>query len=604
MENFRPRWRMMVQVLLFSAAAFLVCGAAQAQVNGFVVVNPIVVCDSNGANCPPFGVQCGTNTTTLAYSCTQFKSPSTATVNTPIGFVDGDTNTNLTRAILAAEAGIDVAFFPVVQYNSPNTNADPWTKISPTYSTTNYQHLHLKNVTCKDGVVVQASPDLAALTQHQICTEHKGVPAGVSNPPLPPFPAPPLGATFGRSNALDLFFVTDFNQTVFGVSWINGDGVAIAGPATFLVSGPRFDNLAHEIGHALALDHDTFGVAASTNNMMTTGSTRFVPSSSGCSITNPLGTNKYSNPNGGLLYNLADPSVYPCPNFPPTLPPPTADQLTPGTCTALDSTCTNQVGALSLSPFINKTLASTANAGGGAAAAAAASAMTSTSTSSTDVPFTVDAAPGTGENGDSIDSIIIALPNISGLSFSGSSPATQTGSVGGVNIINQVRLNGNSGIGNPNCVKSINLAPPSVQCLQIFFSTGGAQGNAFVAGDSVSFNLALNKDKTTIVQNNLLDGTQFTVVTSTVNTSIAYSTTSTLGPVDTNGIFHADSRFPDFTTPNQIKPDFVSAAVVQLGPDLSKCTPPYIGSGPHRQCPGGSLPKLESCPNGVLICND
>ena len=107
MENFRPRWRMIVQVLLFSAAAFLVCGAAQAQVNGFVVVNPIVVCDSNGANCPPFGVQCGTNTTTLAYSCTQFKSPSTATVNTPIGFVDGDTNINLTRAILAGEAGID-----------------------------------------------------------------------------------------------------------------------------------------------------------------------------------------------------------------------------------------------------------------------------------------------------------------------------------------------------------------------------------------------------------------------------------------------------------------------------------------------------------------
>jgi hypothetical protein len=137
-----------------------------------------------------------------------------------------------------------------------------------------------------------------------------------------------------------------------------------------------------------------------------------------------------------------------------------------------------------------------------------------------------------------------------------------------------------------------------------FFQHWGAQGNAFVAGDSISFNLALNKDKTTIVQNNLLDGTQFTVVTSTVNTSTAYSTTSTLGPVDANGVFHADSRFPDFTTPNQIKPDFVSAAVVQLGPALSKCTPPYIGSGPHLQCPGGSLPKLESCANGVLICND
>jgi hypothetical protein len=173
-----------------------------------------------------------------------------------------------------------------------------------------------------------------------------------------------------------------------------------------------------------------------------------------------------------------------------------------------------------------------------------------------------------------------------------------------VNIINQVRLNGNSGIGNVNCVKSINLAPPSVQCLQIFFSTGDAQGNAFVADDSVSFNLALNKDKTTIVQNNLLDGTQFTVVTSTVNTSTAYSTTSTLGAVDTDGVFHADSRFPYLTTPNQINPNFVSAAVVQLGPALSKCTPPYIGSGPRLQCPGGSLPKITACPSGVQFCND
>src|SRR5260370_20411208 len=112
MRIFKPRWRTLMRALCLSAAAFLVCGAALAQVNGFVVVNPIVVCDSNGATCPPFGVQCGTNITTGAYTCTQSLSPSTATVNTPIGFVDADTNTNATRAILADEAGIDVAFFP------------------------------------------------------------------------------------------------------------------------------------------------------------------------------------------------------------------------------------------------------------------------------------------------------------------------------------------------------------------------------------------------------------------------------------------------------------------------------------------------------------
>ena len=600
MGNLELHWRTIVQMLMFSAAAFLVCGAAQAQVNGFAVVNPIVVCDSSGNNCAPFGVQCSTNATTGAYSCIQSGSPSAATVNTPIGFVDGDRNINLTRAILAAQAGIDVAFFPVQQYNSPNTNADPWPKISPSYSTTNYQHLHLKNVTCKDGTIVQASPDLAALTQHQICTEHKGAPAGVLNPPPSPSPAPPLGSTLGESNALDVFFVTDFNQPVFGVSWINGDGVSIGGPATFLVSGPRFDNLAHEIGHAVGLDHGTFGIGAATNNMMTNGTNRFVPTSSGCSAASLLGTNKFLNPNGGVLYDLIDPSVFSCPTHPLT----PADQLISGpACTDL-TTCSNQVGALLLSPFIAKTLASTATAGGGAQTAVTTLATTSSTTSSTDVPFEVDAPPGTGENGDSINSILIALPNISGLSFSGSSPATQTGSTGGVNIINQVRLNGNSGIGNPNCVKSINLAPPSVQCLQIFFSTGGAQGNAFVAGDSVTFNLALNKDNTTIVQSGLLNNTQFTVVTSTVNTPTAYSTTSTLEQAVTNGPFSADSRFPDFTTPNQISPNFVNPAVIQLGPQLSKCTPPYTGAGPHQQCPGTSLSAATNCSPGVLACSD
>src|SRR6516164_7788377 len=115
MRHFRPRWRALAQALLLSAGTFLISGAALAGVNGFVVINPIVVCDSTGANCPTFGAICSTNTTTGAYTCTQSSSPSTATVNTPIGFVDGDTNINLTRAILAAQAGIDVAFLPVQQ---------------------------------------------------------------------------------------------------------------------------------------------------------------------------------------------------------------------------------------------------------------------------------------------------------------------------------------------------------------------------------------------------------------------------------------------------------------------------------------------------------
>ena len=611
MGNFKPRWRSITGALLVSATAFLVCGAAFAQVNGFVVVNPIVVCDSNGANCPPFGVLCSTNTKTGAYTCTQSTSPSTATVNTPIGFVDGDTNINITRAILARAAGIDVAFFPVRQYNSPDTNTDPWPKISPGYSIspTNYQHLHLKTVTCNKGTVT-ASPDLAALTQHQICTEFGGV-KGIPNPPPSPSPAPPLASTLGESNALDLFIVTDFNQTVFGESWINGDGVSVAGPATFLVTGPRFDNFVHEIAHALALDHTGYGLTTQTTNLVTIGSSRFVPSSSGCSTANPIGgTGGFQNLNGGVLYDLQDTAVFSCSNFKPPLMQ-AADLLVQpsgsgSTCTLSTGSgpvCTDQVSALSLSPFINKTLAGTATAGGGtqapvAGAATAGGTQATVAGAATTtcvpppggIPFAITAAPGTGGNGDAINSIIIAT---SGLSFSGSTPATQTPcGTPGVNIINQVRLNGNNGIGNPNCVKSINLAPPSVQCLQIFFSIGDSQGAAFVAGDTVTFNVAFNHDDAT-----QLAGSQLTVITSTPNqpsctndptNCVAYSTTSTFEVV--GGVVQADSQIPDFTTPNQINPNFVNAAVRQLGQKLSKCTPPFVGSGKNQDCPGGSLP--------------
>jgi len=411
-----------------------------------------------------------------------------------------------------------------------------------------------------------------------------------------------LASTLGQSNALDVFFVTDFpGNTVFGISWINGDGVSIGGPATFLVSGPRFDNCNHEIGHALALDHTGYGLTTSATNLMTTGSSRFVPSSSGCSAAATLGGG-FLNPDGGVLYDLGDTSVVPASCIPAISP--MTDLLTQpsgsgSTCTLSTGSgpaCTDQVSALLLSPFINKTLAAKAAAGGGLQAAVAG-APTTNSSSSCDpsvAVFEVDAAPGTGENGDSFNSIIIGLANISGLSFSGSTPATQCGGTGGVNIINQVRLNGNTGIGNPNCTPLNKVS--SFQCLQIFFSTGGAQGNAFVAGDSVKFNLALNKDfDTVIVPNNLLNGTQFTPVISTANTQVAYATTTT-GSM-TNGVFTANTRFPDFTAQNQLSPNFVSEAVVQLGKELSKCTPPYTGSGPHVQCPGGSLP---TDPKGVI----
>jgi hypothetical protein len=612
MGNLKLRWRSIARMLLFSAAAFFVGGAALAQVNGFVVINPISVCNSSTGLCAPFGISCTSASGTQV--CTQSATPSAATVNTPIGFVDTDKNVNLTRAFWA-QAGLDVAFLPVQKYISP-ANTNPWSNVNVTdavngktlvtfYPATNYQTLHLVNIKCKDGTIVLTSPDFQALTNHAICTEHMGAPTGLSNPPPAPSPAPPLAATLGMSNALDVFFVSNYSGTAvttpqYGFSWINGDGVSLGG-TTLSATQPRFDTLAHEIGHNLALDHTTFGNGAgAVSNLMTTGSTRGTSAKSGCQVFSTTGSTATSY-NAGALFGLdySTPTFNPCSSYATTING-LADQMIQGsTCTALNPTmCLTQEGAAALSPLISKNLGGTATAGGGSqtpvAGAAVAGAATTSCPPPGGFPFAVTAAPGTGENGDSINSIIIALPDISGISFSGSTPATQTPcGNGGVNIINQMRLNGNSGSGNSNCVKSINLSPPSVQCLQIFFSTGDSKGAAFVAGDTVTFNLALNKDNTTIVQNDLLDGTQLTVITKvTVDTPLGYATTTTFGRI-VNGVFAADSQFPDFTTPNQIDPKFVSASVVNLGPTLSKCTPPYtvVGNGKKAQtvCPDGNL---------------
>src|SRR6516164_441823 len=156
MGNFKPRWRAIAQVTLFSAAAFLVCGAALAQstpVNGFVIINPISVC--NGSSCATYGMSCTSTSGTPV--CTKSPAPSSATTTTPIGFVDTTTNVNLTRAFWA-QAGIDVVFFPVQSYSSPTNAIDSsWNNIKDgvtnntfTYSPTNYQTLHQVNVTCAD----------------------------------------------------------------------------------------------------------------------------------------------------------------------------------------------------------------------------------------------------------------------------------------------------------------------------------------------------------------------------------------------------------------------------------------------------------------------
>ena len=637
MGNFKLSWGSIAQAVLFSAAAFLVCSAALGQtqnppVNGFVIINPISVC--SGGLCSPFGVSCTSASGTQV--CTQSATPSTATVNTPIGFVDADKNVNLTRAFWA-QAGIDVAFFPVQSYNSP-TNAIPssWNNIKDaltrntfTYSSTNYQSLHLVNVLCADGFIALTSPDFGALTQHPICTEHGGL-AGtysqLTNPPAAPSTAPPLAINgcstvlpcSPNSNAIDVFFVNTYSGTgvstpQYGFGWINGDGVSI-GKLALSATQPRYDTLAHEIGHTLALNHLNFGASTDTvnspvGNMMLLGSTRATSSKSGCQLTSGTITTSPPVYNGGALFDLdyTSSTFNPCTTYNLL-----ADHLTlqpagaPSACPSpLDpTTCFTQEGAAALSPFINKTLPNTANAGGGAQFASATTTST-TSSSGTPAPLIITiSASGDPNDPDlpDLSSNIIALPPNDPLSFSGHNPVTQIGGTGcqqdsngnvilstcTVTVASVEKLGSNTGTGNLNCDKTLLNGTPSSQCVLITYSAG------FAPDINVVLAVGFNKDATTIINNDLLAGAQYTAIDNK-----GFATTSLFVPVgnppNVTG-FTANSQNPDLTTPNVLlnHGQFQNASAVKLGPVLSKCTPPYITVKIKGKlvtvCPDGNLP--------------
>src|SRR5215813_1566411 len=107
MRDSVSRQNRLVWVLLLSM--FVFAAGHRAHALGYVVVQPIVVCGSSGPNvspgCAPFNDQ------------SQSPDPSTATNDTPIGFVDPQTNINLTRAIWL-RAGIDVLFFPIAEWDN------------------------------------------------------------------------------------------------------------------------------------------------------------------------------------------------------------------------------------------------------------------------------------------------------------------------------------------------------------------------------------------------------------------------------------------------------------------------------------------------------
>ena len=532
--------------LVLCATAFLVSGTVFAQVTDYVVIQPIDVCSTSGpaGGCAPFN------------NLTQSPDPSKATSTTPIGFVDSATNVNLTRAVWL-QAGIDVTFLPMKEYNNSNyqslpvtctTNTNPCTgnvTSSAASGTFNFQLLSSGKATKATGCKSNCSVPLAA----------------------------------AAANAINMFFVsslqpgTGVGSPLYGFAWLNGNGVAIASNTfSFPSSVPsRWDTLAHEIGHNLNLDHTTFG-AGTANNVMTGGSSRIIASSTGCSTTS------------GELFGLATGSC--------AVELATLDQLILGNSTNI------QQGQALLSGFMNPIPNVNATAGGGAAAAATATTTTTATTTaaaSTDpaINFTVTFPKikmAGGRAGEYIIALVPALPQ--GFQF-GNPPITystaQTPQVYGTPFI----LNGNNGKGNNNCLKPISGAP-AIQCLEIDFVPG-----TFTANTSFSFTLNLiNKSGSPVTLADLVctlpNPLQCLDLTYVFSDLLAIS--SAFDFRDQTGNLSANSQLPDPGVPSRIVDPTDFPSVANLKPPLTftgftqtpctltgtnvSCLPPTKGGSP------------------------
>jgi hypothetical protein len=200
------------------------------------VVQPIDVCIQTGV-CPQFngnGPADPTNQNQLS---------------NPIGFVDQATGIDITRAMLN-QIGVDVTYLPIVEYDNSVFFSQLAVLDDANNNTCPFPGGTMTGFTSCNFLTLSQQPQIS------------------QDPTYVPMSPPPLGGPTQDPTVINMFFVGELMAppdqvgTLYGFSWINNNGIAISA-STF--SNARFDTLAHELGHNLALTHAGYGAGMPPN---------------------------------------------------------------------------------------------------------------------------------------------------------------------------------------------------------------------------------------------------------------------------------------------------------------------------------------------------
>jgi hypothetical protein len=449
--------------VLWSAAVVLFSSTGGAvPVTSYVTVQPIDVCATTVAGNPS--------------GCAPVNQSGDTFVNAPgtikIGFVDPKSNINITDALFN-QIGVDVTFLPLVPLVSPG-------------------NLSLTVTSCAPSGTDCQSPQFQVLSQQ--VPSNNPPPTAISQGATPTPPRNPNPTT------INMFFVnalrppTNQPGNLYGLGWINNNGIAVSSNTLLGGTAARPDTLAHEIGHNLDLDHNTFGAGpAVPQNLETAGGS--------------MGVNLRLEPNPAIVNGQAAwiNQVYPtgAPNPPPL------DQLTLG----ITGSQTQQ-GQVLLSPFLNP--------------------IPLVDTPASGNTFSVSFVNG-GRPGEHLDRLTLTGP--AGFTFD---PGT---------IFNLVS--------NPNglIVNSSFSSCGAAGCSDLVLDfTSGSQ---FIKGDSIEYTLCVEQDDTCVpVSVDDLAGGTYTylfetdqqVGESSVPVELFQTTSQLLGPGD----LFSDSQDPDLSIPSEI----------------------------------------------------